>query len=53
MSKPSSVLPAFSRPLVTWGTTTSRMYCGLHSQRITPSAISPAVSSILGDSAAT
>ena len=48
MSKPSSVLPARSRPFVTSGTTTSRMYSGLHSQSITPSAISPARRSIAG-----
>ena len=51
-SKPSSVLPARSRPARSSGTTTARMYCGLHSQSIAPSATSPARRSIAGDSAA-
>ena len=52
-SKPSGVLPARSRPAVTSGRTTSRMYSGLHSHNMTPSATSPARRSIAGDSAAT
>ncbi len=51
-SKPSSGLPARSRPVRTSGITTSSMYCGQHSHSSTPSAISPAKRSIAGESAA-
>ena len=52
-SKPSIVLPARSRPACSSGMTTARMYSGLHSHSIAPSATSPARRSIAGDSAAT